>query len=56
MYGYFVEYKLNKKIKVSIVDDSLLIRTMLTDILQSELRLEVVGAVKNPYEARTMIK
>ena len=47
---------MNKKIKVLIVDDSLLIRTMLTDILQSEPRLEVVGAAEDPYEARTMIK
>ena len=47
---------MNKKIKVLIVDDSMLVRAMLTDILESEPRLEVVGAAEDPYEARTMIK
>lgn len=43
-------------IKVLIVDDSALVRTLLTEILQSEVGIEVVGAAQDPYEAREMIK
>lgn len=45
-----------KSIKVLIVDDSALVRTLLTEILQSEPAIEVVGAAQDPYEAREMIK
>lgn len=44
------------KIKVLIVDDSQLIRDVLTAILSADARLEVVGAAIDPYEARQMIK
>jgi len=43
-------------IKVLIVDDSALVRTMLTEILQSSRQIEVVGAAQDPLEARDMIK
>jgi len=43
-------------IKVLIVDDSALVRTMLTEILQSSRNIEVVGAAQDPLEAREMIK
>ncbi len=44
------------KIRVLIVDDSLLIRKVLTEILSSSPDLEVVGAAEDPYVAREMIK
>jgi len=44
------------KIKVLIVDDSLLIRNVLTEILSSSPDIEVVGAAEDPYVAREMIK
>jgi two-component system chemotaxis response regulator CheB len=45
-----------KKIRVLIVDDSLLIRKVLTEILSSSSDIEVVGAAEDPYVAREMIK
>lgn len=45
-----------KKIRVLIVDDSRLIREMLTEILAADAEIEVVGAASDPYEAREMIK
>ncbi len=45
----------NKK-KVLIVDDSALIRRMLTDIISQFDDFEVVGAAPDPYVARDMIK
>ncbi len=45
-----------KKIRVLIVDDSRLIREMLTEILSADADLDVVGAASDPYEAREMIK
>ncbi|MGZ8186992.1 MAG: response regulator, partial [Methylobacter sp.] len=44
------------KIRVLIIDDSMLIRKMLTDILNSSSEIEVVGAAANPLIARDMIK
>jgi two-component system chemotaxis response regulator CheB len=44
------------KIKVLIVDDSALIRQMLTEILGGDPHIEVVGAAQDPYVAREMIK
>lgn len=46
----------DRKIKVLIIDDSLLIRQLLSSILASDRRLHVVGAAGDPYEARQMIK
>jgi two-component system chemotaxis response regulator CheB len=44
------------KIKALIVDDSLVIRNVLTEILSSSSQIEVVGAAEDPYVAREMIK
>ena len=44
------------KIKVLIVDDSALIRKLLTEILGSDSEIEVVGAAADPYIARDKIK
>jgi two-component system chemotaxis response regulator CheB len=44
------------KIRVLIVDDSLLIRKVLTEILNSSPDIEVVGAAEDAFVAREMIK
>jgi two-component system chemotaxis response regulator CheB len=44
------------KIKVLIVDDSALIRSVMTEIVRSQPDMEVVGAAPNPLVAREMIK
>ncbi|WP_024610293.1 chemotaxis response regulator protein-glutamate methylesterase [Pseudoalteromonas sp. TB64] len=43
-------------IKVLIIDDSPLIRRLLTEILQQGKDITVVGSAEDPYEAREMIK
>ncbi|SCA54857.1 fused chemotaxis regulator; protein-glutamate methylesterase in two-component regulatory system with CheA [Candidatus Terasakiella magnetica] len=45
-----------QKIKVLIVDDSALIRQMLTSILSNDPAIEVVGAAPDALKAREMIK
>ncbi|MGZ8200530.1 MAG: response regulator, partial [Methylosarcina sp.] len=44
------------KIRVLVIDDSMLIRKILTEIFNSSFDIEVVGAAANPYIARDMIK
>ncbi|MDX1949460.1 MAG: response regulator, partial [Rickettsiales bacterium] len=44
------------KIRVLIVDDSLLIRQMFTKILSSDAEIEVVGVAENADDARNKIK
>ena len=44
------------KIKVLIVDDSALVRQMLTDILNKDPKIEVVGTAPDPIMAREKIK
>lgn len=44
------------KVKVVVVDDSALIRAMLSEIINSDPRLEVVAVACDPFEARDMIK
>ena len=44
------------KIRVLIVDDSRMIRDVLTDILSEHHDIEVVGAAADAFEARDMIK
>lgn len=44
------------KIKVLIVDDSALVRQMLTDILSKDRQIEVVGSAPDPLVAREKIK
>lgn len=45
-----------EKIKVLIVDDSALVRRLLTEIFQSDSTFEVVGTASDPYMARERIK
>ncbi|MDP1665325.1 MAG: response regulator [Methylobacter sp.] len=47
---------MNNKIRVLIIDDSLLIRKVLTEILNSSSDIEVVGTAEDPLIAREMIK
>ncbi len=45
-----------RKIKVLVIDDSALIRSVLKDIINRELDMECVGAAPDPLVARDMIK
>jgi two-component system chemotaxis response regulator CheB len=45
-----------KKIKVLIVDDSALIRNLLSEIISASDFLEVIGTSADPYDAREKIK
>jgi two-component system, chemotaxis family, protein-glutamate methylesterase/glutaminase len=45
-----------KKIKVLVIDDSAVMRQLLTELLSSDDELEVVGAAPDPYVAREKIK
>ncbi|HTT07906.1 MAG TPA: chemotaxis response regulator protein-glutamate methylesterase [Gammaproteobacteria bacterium] len=45
-----------KSIRVLIIDDSALVRKLLTEILSSDPDIEVVGAVMDPHIARQKIK
>ncbi len=44
------------KIKVLVIDDSALVRNMLTEIINSDPQMEVVGTAANPNIARNKIK
>ena len=44
-----------RKIRVLVVDDSALVRHVLTDTLSAEPDLEVVGSAADPYAARDLI-
>lgn len=44
------------KIKVLVVDDSALVRKILTDGLDGDPEINVVGAASNPYQAKDLIK
>ncbi len=44
------------KIKVLIIDDSIVVRKVLEDIIQSSDEMEVIGTASDPYEAREIIK
>ena len=44
-----------KKIRVLIVDDSALMRQLITEILQQDREIEIVGAAKDPFDAREKI-
>ena len=46
----------NNKIKVLIVDDSALVRQMLSEMLNGAPDIEVVGTAQDPYVARERIK
>ena len=47
---------MTEKIKVLIVDDSRMIRDVLTDILADQPDIEVVGGAADAFEARDMIR
>ncbi|HXZ49408.1 MAG TPA: chemotaxis response regulator protein-glutamate methylesterase [Usitatibacter sp.] len=47
---------MSAKIKVLIVDDSRMIRDVLTDILNEQPDIEVVGAAADAFEARDMLR
>jgi two-component system chemotaxis response regulator CheB len=46
---------LQKKIRVLVVDDSAVVRRMISDALAQDPEIEVVGAACDPYVARDMI-
>ena len=46
---------LNRKIKVLIVDDSAIVRKILSEAVSSEPDMEVVGTAPDPYVARDKI-
>ncbi|OQW49164.1 MAG: chemotaxis response regulator protein-glutamate methylesterase [Proteobacteria bacterium SG_bin7] len=46
---------MNQKIRVLVVDDSSIIRTLLTKFLSSDPEIEVVGSAPDPYVAREML-
>ena len=47
---------MNGKIRVLVVDDSALVRKLVTDALKSDPEIEVVGTAADPYVARDQIK
>ncbi len=50
------QVKEKRKIRVLIVDDSALVRRMLTEMLQQDPQIEVVGTAQDPFMAREKIK
>ena len=46
----------NKKIRVLVIDDSAVMRQLLSEILRSDPDIEVVGTAPDPYVAREKIK
>ena len=44
------------KIKVLIVDDSALVRKVLTEILNANSRIDVIGTAQDPIDAREKIE
>lgn len=46
---------MSRKIKVLIVDDSASVRNTLTQILEQDSEIEIIGAVNDPYEAVSKI-
>src|ERR1700691_4256176 len=47
---------MSKKIRVLVIDDSAVMRQLLTEILNSDPGIEVVGSAPDPYVAREKIK
>jgi two-component system, chemotaxis family, protein-glutamate methylesterase/glutaminase len=47
---------MDKKVRVLVVDDSAVMRQLLTEILESDPGIEVVGTAPDPYIARDKIK
>lgn len=47
--------KSEERVKVLVVDDSAVVRRMISDALSRDAHIEVLGAAADPYEARDMI-
>lgn len=47
--------RFNRKIKVLVIDDSGIFCRVLSNQLKDDINIDVVGAAKDPYEARDMI-
>jgi len=47
---------MSRRIKVMIIDDSMIVRQLLTKIISKDKRMEVVAAVANPYKAVDLMK
>src|SRR5450631_818317 len=47
---------MKSKLRVLVIDDSAVIRQLLTEILSSDPDIEVVGTAPDPYVAREKIK
>ena len=45
-----------KLISVLVIDDSALMRKLLTEVINDDPRMEVVGTAEDPYVAREQIK
>lgn len=48
--------RIDRKIRVLVIDDSALVRKLLTELLSTDPQIEVVGAAIDPYIAREKIK
>ncbi|MFM8763503.1 MAG: response regulator [Spartobacteria bacterium] len=46
---------LTRKIKVLVVDDSMVVRKIVTDALRTDPEIDVVGTATDPYMARDKI-
>lgn len=47
---------MNRRIRVLVVDDSAVVRKLMSDALRADLEIEVVGTAIDPYVARDKIK
>jgi len=47
---------MRQKLKILVVDDSPTIRTVLSEIINSDRQLEVIAAVEDPFQAATVLK
>src|SRR5512134_1045259 len=50
------EAPLQRPVRVLVIDDSALVRKLLTELLRTDPRIEVVGTAPDAYVARTKIK
>lgn len=51
-----MKHNAGRKIRVLVVDDSALVRKLLTDLLSADPQIEVVGTAMDPFIAREKIK
>ena len=50
------EVPVSRPVRVLVIDDSALVRKLLSDLLRSDPRIDVVGSAPDAYVARTKIK